>query len=428
MSAENIGAMILGVALRGHRRSRMGCLPLVLRSFISSRPSRSHVRAYSSRTTASRTRGTLNFGYYIVSLLSVGGLFIATKMMLGDEWYWFFFCGITGIITGIAFVYITQYYTSGGWRPVKEIADASRTGPATNIITGTAVGMETTAATAIAIAFALVASFALGSEADIVGAGSFTTGVYGTAVATMGMLMSAAYILSMDTFGPITDNAGGITEMSGAPESARHITDSLDSVGNTTKALTKGYAVASAGLAAFLLFSAFLDKVKERIGVPLNEELPINLANVDVFAGGLLGVMLVFVFSSLAIRAVSSAAQDIIEEVRRQFREDPGIMAGTTRPDYGRAVDITAKAALRNMIAPGVLAVSMPIAVGLVFRFVRSEELVLADGRVIEDPPAGSQSQAWSWWERSVESCWPPSSTTAAAPGITPRSTSKRET
>ena len=245
--------------------------------------------------------------------------------------------------------------------------------------------METTAATAIAIALALVASFALGSEADIPGAGSFTTGVYGTAVATMGMLMSAAYILSMDTFGPITDNAGGITEMSGAPESARHITDSLDSVGNTTKALTKGYAVASAGLAAFLLFSAFLDKVKERLDIPLNEELPINLANVDVFAGGLLGVMLVFVFSSLAIRAVGSAAQDIIEEVRRQFREDPGIMAGTSRPDYGRAVDITARAALRNMIAPGILAVGMPIAVGLVFRFTRSEELILGD-QVIDDP------------------------------------------
>src|SRR5436309_946696 len=216
--------------------------------------------------------------------------------------------------------------------------------------------------------------FALGSRADIPGVGGFTTGVFGTAVATMGMLMSAAYILSMDTFGPITDNAGGITEMAGAPESARHITDSLDSVGNTTKALTKGYAVASAGLAAFLLFSAFLDKVKERLAVPLNQELPIDLSSVDVFAGGLIGAMLVFLFSSLAIRAVSSAAQDIIQEVRRQFREDPGIMAGTSRPDYGRAVDITARAALRNMIAPGILAVGTPIAVGLIFRYVRAAD------------------------------------------------------
>src|SRR5207244_4868515 len=161
------------------------------------------------------------------------------------------------------------------------------------------------------------------------GVGGFTTGVFGTAVATMGMLMSAAYILSMDTFGPITDNAGGITEMSGAPESARHITDSLDSVGNTTKALTKGYAVASAGLAAFLLFSAFLDKVKERLSIPLNEGLPIDISNVDDFVGALIGGMLVFLFSSLALRAVSSAVQAIIHDVRRQLRGGPGMMAGT---------------------------------------------------------------------------------------------------
>jgi K(+)-stimulated pyrophosphate-energized sodium pump len=388
MSAENIGAMILGVAIYSVTGNLEWVIfPLVLRSFgiFATIIGLTSVPIFANDDGKQDPMTPLNYGYYIVSILSVVGLAIATSVMLGDQWYWFFFCGLIGIATSIVFVYITQYYTSGGWRPVKEIADASRTGPATNIITGTAVGMETTAATAIAIALALVASFALGSEADIPGAGSFTTGVYGTAVATMGMLMSAAYILSMDTFGPITDNAGGITEMSGAPESARHITDALDSVGNTTKALTKGYAVASAGLAAFLLFSAFLDKVKERLDVPLNQELPINLANVDVFAGGLLGVMLVFVFSSLAIRAVSSAAQDIIEEVRRQFREDPGIMAGTSRPDYGRAVDITAKAALRNMIAPGILAVGTPIVVGLVFRFTRSEELILGD-RVLDDP------------------------------------------
>jgi len=184
----------------------------------------------------------------------------------------------------------------------------------------------------------------------------------------MGMLMSAAYILAMDTFGPITDNAGGITEFSGAPASAREITDALDTVGNTTKALTKGYAVASAGLAAFLLFSAYLDKIKERLGVPLTHELPIDLSNVDVFVGGLMGVMLVFLFSSLAIRSVGKVAGEIIEEVRRQFREDPGIMAGTSRPDYARAVDITAKASLKAMIAPGILAIGMPILVGLVFR------------------------------------------------------------
>jgi K(+)-stimulated pyrophosphate-energized sodium pump len=377
MSAENIGAMILGVAIYSVTGDLEWVLfPLVLRSFgiLATIVGLAAVPFFAKDDGEQDPMTPLNYGYYIVSILSIIGLAICTAVMLGDEWYWFFFCGVIGIATGIVFVYITQYYTAGSWRPVQEIADASRTGPATNIITGTAVGLETTAATAVAIGVALVASFALGSEADIPGVGGFTTGVFGTAVATMGMLMSAAYILSMDTFGPITDNAGGITEMSGAPESARHITDSLDSVGNTTKALTKGYAVASAGLAAFLLFSAYLDKVKERLSLPLNEELPIDLSNVDVFAGGLIGGMLVFVFSSLAIRAVGSAAGDIIEEVRRQFREDPGIMAGTSRPDYGRAVDITAKAALRNMIPAGVLAVGLPIAVGLIFRFVRGED------------------------------------------------------
>jgi K(+)-stimulated pyrophosphate-energized sodium pump len=314
----------------------------------------------------------LNYGYYIVSILSVVGLFIATKVLLGDSWHWFFFCGIVGILTGIAFVYITQYYTAGSWRPVQEIAEASRTGPATNVIIGTAVGFETTAATAITIGTALVASFLLGSNAEIAGVEPFTSGIFGTAVATMGMLMSAAYILAMDTFGPITDNAGGITEFSGAPQSARNITDSLDAVGNTTKALTKGYAVASAGLAAFLLFSAYLDKVKERLEIPLTAELPVDIANVDVFVGGLLGVMLVFLFASLAIRSVGKVGGDIIEEVRRQFREDPGIMAGTSRPDYARAVDITAKASLRAMIAPGLLAIGMPVVVGLIFRHVVS--------------------------------------------------------
>ncbi|HET9476250.1 MAG TPA: sodium-translocating pyrophosphatase [Dehalococcoidia bacterium] len=380
MSAENIGAMILGVAIYAITGNLEWVMfPLVLRSFgiLATIVGLASVPFFAKDDSKQDPMTPLNNGYFVVSILSVVGLFITTNVMLGDEWWRFFICGVIGIATGIVFVYITQYYTSGSWRPVKEIAEASRTGPATNIITGTAVGLETTAATAIAIGVALVASFAIGNEAVITGdngsISGFSTGVFGTAVATMGMLMSAAYILSMDTFGPITDNAGGITEMSGAPEEARHITDSLDSVGNTTKALTKGYAVASAGLAAFLLFSAYLDKVKERLELPLNEELPIDLSDVDVFVGGLIGAMLVFVFSSLAIRAVGSAAGDIIEEVRRQFREDPGIMAGTSRPDYGRAVDITARASLRNMIAPGLLAVGLPIIVGLVFRYVRPE-------------------------------------------------------
>ena len=386
MTAENIGAMILGVAIfTVTRKIEWIMFPLVLRSFglIATMVGLTSVPFFADSNPKSKQdpMTPLNNGFYVVSILSVAGLFIATKVMLGSQWYWFFGCGLVGIATGIAFVYITQYYTAGGWRPVQEIARASRTGPATNVIIGTAVGYETTALTAIAIGLALVVSFALGSQANIDKAiPSFTTGIFGTAVATMGMLMSAAYILAMDTFGLITDNAGGITEMSGAPESAREITDKLDAVGNTTKALTKGYAVASAGLAAFLLFSAYLDKVKERLGAPLTAELPIDLAKVDVFVGGLLGVMLVFLFSSLAIRAVGNAAGAIIEEVRRQFRSDPGIMAGTSRPDYHRAVDITARAALRQMILPGVLAVGLPVVVGLIFRYARHESVTITTG------------------------------------------------
>jgi K(+)-stimulated pyrophosphate-energized sodium pump len=373
MSAENIGAMILGVAIYTVTGDIAWIVfPLILRSFgvFATMAGLTAVPFFTKSDGNQDPMAPLNYGYYIVSALSVVGLFITTKSLLGDSWAWFFGCGIVGILTGIAFVYITQYYTAGAWRPVREIANASRTGPATNIIIGTAVGFETTGLTAVAIGSALVASFLLGSNAEVAGVQPFTTGIFGTAVATMGMLMSAAYILAMDTFGPITDNAGGITEFSGAPESARAITDSLDAVGNTTKALTKGYAVASAGLAAFLLFSAFLDKVKERLEISLTAELPIDIASVDVFVGALLGVMLVFLFSSLAIRAVGKVAGEIIEEVRRQFREDPGIMAGTSRPDYARAVDITAKAALRSMVMPGILAIGLPIVVGLFFRFV----------------------------------------------------------
>jgi K(+)-stimulated pyrophosphate-energized sodium pump len=180
----------------------------------------------------------------------------------------------------------------------------------------------------------------------------------------MGMLMTAAYILAMDTFGPITDNANGIIEMSGNPGDVRKVTDRLDAVGNTTKALTKGYAVGSAGLAAFLLFFAYIDEVEKITGIPLE----VNLSEVKVFAAAFLGGMLAFLFSAMAIRAVSRTASSVIEEVRRQFHENPGIMAGTQRPDYARCVDITARAGLREMILPGAVAVAAPIIVGVIFK------------------------------------------------------------
>jgi K(+)-stimulated pyrophosphate-energized sodium pump len=381
-AAENIGAMILGVAIYLYAREQglpapeaWIFFPLVIRAFglIATMIGLLSVPFFAREEQAPMT--PLNYGYYVITALSIGFMLLVTRVMMSDEWHWFFLAGLVGIFTSIVFVYITQYYTSGSWRPVKEIADASRTGPATNIIVGTAVGFETTFTTALAIGTALVVSFILGDQSGLPNGG-----VFGTAVATMGMLMSAAYILSMDTFGPITDNANGVIEMSGESGEAREITDSLDAVGNTTKALTKGYAMASAGLAAFLLFSAFIDKVKESFrddpssiyfGQKLeNIPFPVDISNVAPFVAALLGVMLVFLFSSLAIRAVGQAAGKIIEEVRRQFREHPGIMAGTERPDYHQAVDITTRAALRGMVAPGLLAVGMPVVVGVIFRLI----------------------------------------------------------
>ncbi len=307
----------------------------------------------------------LNRGYYVTTLLAAIGFLVASRWLLysadaPQAWINFFVCGLIGLLTSIGFVYITQYYTEYKYRPVQEIAEASQTGAATNIITGIAVGFECTALPVITISIAILGSYKLG-EAAIPGAGLF-----GTAVATMGMLGTAAYILAMDTFGPITDNAGGIVEMSQQPQEIRKKTDRLDAVGNTTKALTKGYAIGSAALAAFLLFSAYLDEVKNYTnGIGL---AAVNIAKPEVFVGGLLGGMLVFFFSALAIRAVGRTAYDVIRAVREEFKTKPGILAGTEKPDYGHTVDIVTTASLKAMVLPGVLAVGAPIAVGLLFK------------------------------------------------------------
>jgi K(+)-stimulated pyrophosphate-energized sodium pump len=385
-AAENIGAMILGVAaytiaVTSNWPSPEAWIffPLVVRAFglLATIVAMFFIRG----SETENPMNILNRGYWVTTILSVVGLGITTYVMMdtgGDMpangipvWVWFFAAGIVGLATSVAFVYITQFYTAGTFRPVREIAEASRTGPATNIISGTAVGFETTFVTAVTIGIALIASHWLGEQAGLVNErGHNVGGIFGTAVATMGMLMTTAYILAMDTFGPITDNAGGVAEFSRAEAGAREITDRLDAVGNTTKALTKGYAIASASLAAFLLFSAYIDKVnliQTNRGGPLLEA--VNLADVNVFVAALIGGMLVYFFSSLAIRAVGKAAQAIIVEVRRQFREMPGIMDYSVRPDYARVVDITTRAALREMIAPGLVAVATPIAVGILLGY-----------------------------------------------------------
>jgi K(+)-stimulated pyrophosphate-energized sodium pump len=312
----------------------------------------------------------LNRGFYVTSGLVAVALYFLCRWLLStpsapDAYRYFFYCGLIGLATAFAFVYITQYYTEYRYRPVKSIAEASQTGPATNIIAGIAVGMESTVAPVITVSFAIIGSFMLGQASGLTNdAGQPIGGLFGTAVATMGMLGTAGYILAMDVFGPITDNAGGIVEMSDQPDTIREKTDRLDAVGNTTKALTKGYAIGSAALAAFLLFSAYLDEVRILTGT----ELTVNLAKPQIFVSGLLGAMLVFWFSSLAMTAVRKAAQSVIEEVRRQFRERPGIMQGTEQPDYGRCVDIVTIGALKAMVFPGALVVLFPIAVGLVFK------------------------------------------------------------
>jgi len=369
-AAENIGAMILGVALWPYFGIGGVLFPLVARAF--------GIVASIVGVMIVRTREdadpmvALNRGYYVTAVLAMGGFGFTTRWLLNtpqapDAWWHFLICGVIGIATSQAFVYITQYYTEYKYRPVREIAEASQTGPATNIITGIAVGFECTALPVVVISLAIIGSYYVGRASGIAHAGLF-----GTAVATMGMLSTAAYILAMDTFGPITDNAGGIVEMSQQPEEIRKKTDRLDAVGNTTKALTKGYAIGSAALAAFLLFSAYLDDATELMHakglLPLAERLHVDMSKPEVFIGGLLGAMLVFLFSALCIRAVGKAAYVVINDVRAQFKEKPGILAGTEKPDYGRTVDIVTRGALKQMVLPGLLAVGMPIAVGLIFR------------------------------------------------------------
>src|SRR5881398_2045551 len=311
-AAENIGAMILGSGLAvsaakagiHFTEGMLGVMlfPLVARAFglVASIIGIMAVRTDEDEDPMQ----ALNRGYYVAALLAVGGFAAATRWLLHapeqpGAWLRFFLCGLVGIATSQAFVYITQYYTEYRYRPVREIAEAAQTGPATTIITGMAVALECTALPTIVISFAILTSYFLGRSTGIANAGLF-----GTAVATMGMLATAAYILAMDTFGPITDNAGGIVEISHQPEEIRKKTDRLDAVGNTTKALTKGYAIGSAALAAFLLFSAYLDEVG-RLGSPLQA---VDISKPEVFVGGLLGAMLVFLFAAMAVRAVGTAA------------------------------------------------------------------------------------------------------------------------
>ncbi|CAM6037711.1 unnamed protein product [Sphagnum compactum] len=384
IAAEVISAMILGgtMAKRCKLEDASGYIlfPLVVHSFdlvvsaigIASIKS---TRDPSSKSVVEDPMVILQKGYSITLGLAVLAFTGSTRWLLYTEqapsaWIHFALCGLVGIITAYSFVWISQYYTDYKYEPVRTLALASTSGHGTNIIAGVGLGLEATAMPVLVISVSILSAYWLGRTSGLQdNQGLPTGGLFGTAVATMGMLSTAGYVLTMDMFGPIADNAGGIVEMSDQPASVREITDLLDAVGNTTKATTKGFAIGSAALASFLLFSAYMDEVSSFSGSLFTV---VDIAIPEVFVGGLLGSMLIFLFSAWACTAVGRTAQEVVNEVRRQFAERPGIMTYQVKPDYARCVSIVASASLREMIKPGALAVISPIVLGVVFRIIGS--------------------------------------------------------
>jgi K(+)-stimulated pyrophosphate-energized sodium pump len=287
------------------------------------------------------------------AIISLVFFYFITDMLMNDMRI--YLAAVIGIIIMVLMVVFTEYYTSTSFRPVKTIAAASKTGAGTNVISGLAIGFESTALPLLAIVAGILASYLV-----VGGAADPSVGLYGIAVAAAAMLSTTGMIVALDSYGPITDNAGGIAEMAGMPSKVREVTDALDAVGNTTKAVTKGYAIGSAALGALALFADYKSKVSPD-GVALN----LSLDQPVVLVGLLIGGLLPFLFTAVTMQAVGKAAVKIVDEVRRQFKEIPGIMEGTAKPEYGKCVDIVTVAAIHEMVIPGFLAIVVPLIVGL---------------------------------------------------------------
>jgi K(+)-stimulated pyrophosphate-energized sodium pump len=288
----------------------------------------------------------------VASVLSALGFIPVTTAFDGDRFSFWQLYGpaLIGLAVTFLLVAITEYYTGSRWHPVKKIAEASQTGHATNIIAGLAYGMQATAAPVLVIAAGIVGAYYAADQS-----------IFGIGVAVMAQLSMTGLIVALDAYGPVTDNAGGIAEMADMPESVRGVTDPLDAVGNTTKAVTKGYAIGSAGLAALILFDEYVRRLAdEGLGVSFDLENPWVIAG--LFVGGLMP----FLFASMAMTAVGRVGGEVVEEVRRQFREDPGIMEGTSRPDYATSISIVTGSAIKSMLAPALVPVLFPIVVGII--------------------------------------------------------------